>query len=237
MGNAAASSQGLFAGWETPFPPVLSTLMLHSAGQGHHCTLCSALKPRGSRWKPQLIWQWSSATARCEEMPYHKQGHLSSETQKQSPDYVWLLKVPTHLFKSRALNPGVLAKIYSGGFHSGYQHFSYCSSWICSWPLPPVPNRAPLFWNSWYFPETAALQRCVKRSLHIPHLPHSNGMRINQLCPICDSCEVKRYFSFGIVRTRFTSACPFWSRDSFMQKQIEMQCIALLKMSVQWELP
>lgn len=97
MGNAAASSQGLFAGWETPVPLVLSTLMLHSAGQGHHCTLCSAPKPRGSCWKPQLIWQWSSATARCEEMPYHKQGHLSSETQKQSPDYVWLLKVPAGL--------------------------------------------------------------------------------------------------------------------------------------------
>lgn len=103
-----------------------------------------ARKPRRSCWKLQMIRQWSNATARCEEMPYRKQCHLSSEAQKQSPDYLWLLKVLAHLLKSRALNPSALAKIYFQRFHSGYQHFLYCSSWIESWPLHPVPNWASL---------------------------------------------------------------------------------------------
>lgn len=160
-------------------------------GQDFAVSLCWTWEPRWSCWKLQMIQQGSNVLPWHEEPPHCVCCLSSSEASLQSPDYLWLFKVPAHLLKIKSLNPCVLAKIYYKWCHSAFPVLFQMEI-----VLHPVSNcmLGSSVLEQLIFSRNTVLHWCVI-SVY-PSLCHRNGMRINQLWPNHDPSEVKRRVSF-----------------------------------------
>lgn len=169
-------------------------------GQDFAVSLCWTWEPRWYCWKLQMIQQGSNVFPWHEEPPHCVCCHSSSEAPIQSPDYLWLFKVPVHLLKIKSLNPCMLAKIYYKWCHSAFPVLFQMEI-----VLHPVSNcmLGSSVLAQLIFSRNTVLHWCVKWPLCIP--PCVTGMEwglVNYDQIMIPVKSKEGFLSMGITRAK-----------------------------------
>lgn len=157
--------------------------------------LCGTWEPRWSCWKLQMIQPGSNVSPWHKEPPHCMCCHSSCEAPIQTPDYLWLFKVPAHLLKIKSLNPSVWAKTYFKWCYSAFPVLFQMELVLAIASCFKLRAGLLCFGTADVFQKHCAALMCEVISVY-PSLCHRNGMRINQLWPNHDPSEVKRRVSF-----------------------------------------